>query len=217
MAEIIHVLVADDHAVVRAGLANILGAESDITIVGEARDGQEAVSKALELKPDVILMDIFMPRCNGLEAMVTIKESLPDTNVLILTVSDEEDNLFQALRLGAQGYLLKGATITEVVDAVRQTAAGEVMLSPHVVARLVTELRNKAQPAGAELELSAREMEVLLLVGEGLTNTEIANTLFIVESTVRTYLRRLLDKLHLRNRAAAIAYANRHHLTSQSF
>lgn len=216
MAEMIHVLVADDHAVVRAGLANILGAEPDITIVGEARDGLEAVSKALELKPDVILMDIFMPRCNGLEAMVTIKESLPDTNVLILTVSDEEDNLFQALRLGAQGYLLKGATITEVVDAVRQTAAGEVMLSPHVVARLVTELRNKAQPAGAELELSGREMEVLLLVGEGLTNTEIANTLFIVESTVRTYLRRLLDKLHLRNRASAIAYANRHHLTGKS-
>ncbi len=211
----IHVLVADDHAVVRAGLANILGAEPDITIVGEARDGQEAVSKALELKPDVILMDIFMPRCSGLEAMVTIKESLPDTNVLILTVSDEEDNLFQALRLGAQGYLLKGATITEVVDAVRQTAAGEVMLSPHVVARLVTELRNKAQPNGAELELSAREMEVLLLVGDGLSNTEIANTLFIVESTVRTYLRRLLDKLHLRNRAAAIAYATRHHLSNQ--
>ncbi len=215
MAEMIRVLVVDDHAVVRAGLANVLGAEPDITIVGEARDGLEAVNKALELKPDVILMDIFMPRCNGLEAMVTIKESLPAASVLILTVSDEEDNLFQALRLGAQGYLLKGATITEVVDAVKRTAAGEVMLSPHVVARLVTEFRNKEKPAGAELELSAREMEVLLLVGEGLTNTEIAQTLFIVESTVRTYLRRLLDKLQLRNRSEAVAYATRHHLTGK--
>jgi DNA-binding NarL/FixJ family response regulator len=212
----IRVLVADDHAVVRAGLANVLGAEPDITIVGEARDGLEATNKALELKPDVVLMDIFMPHCNGLDAMVTIKEGFPDASILILTVSDEEDNLFQALRLGAQGYLLKGATITEVVDAVRRTAAGEVMLSPHIVARLVTEFRNKAQPTSAELDLSAREMEVLLLVGEGLTNTEIANTLFIVESTVRTYLRRLLDKLQLRNRSEAVAYAARHHLNSKS-
>lgn len=212
MAEVITVLVVDDHAVVRAGLANILGSESDIRIVGEARDGVEAISKALQLKPDIILMDIFMPGCSGLEAMVTIKESFPDARVLILTVSDHEEDLFQALRFGAQGYLLKGATITEVVDAVRRTAAGEVMLSPHVVARLVAEFRDKEKAAGNGLELSAREMEVLHLVGEGLTNTEIANRLFIGESTVRTYLHRLLEKLQLRNRAEAVAYATRHHL-----
>ena len=205
--------MVDDHAVVRAGLANILKAESDINIVGEARDGLEAISKALELKPDVILMDVFMPRCTGLEAMVTIKESLPSARVLILTVSEREEDLFQALRLGAQGYLLKSATITEVAEAVRRTAAGEVMLSPHIAARLVAEFREKSD----EPRLSAREIEVLKLVGEGLTNTEIGARLFIGESTVRTYLHRLLDKLHLRNRAEATAYATRHHLTSKRF
>ena len=215
MAQEIKVLVVDDHAVVRAGLANILGDEPDIRIVGEARDGVEAISKALELKPDVILMDIRMPRCGGLEAMVTIKESFPSASVLILTVSDQEEDLFQALRLGAQGYLLKGASITEVVDAIRRTATGEVMLSPYVVARLVAEFRDKEKANGDELELSARELEVLQLLGGGFTNTEIANRLFIGESTVRTYLRRLLEKLHLRNRAEAVAYAARHHLTSQ--
>ena len=209
MAEVIRVLVVDDHAVVRTGLANILGSEPDIRIVGEANDGVEAISKALELKPDVILMDIFMPVCSGLEATVTIKESFPDARVLILTVSDQEEDLFQALKFGAQGYLLKGATITEVVDAVRRTAAGEVMLSPHVVGRLVAEFRDKEKASGNGLSLSTREMEVLHLLGEGLTNTEIANRLFIGESTVRTYLHRLLEKLHLRNRAEAVAYAAR--------
>lgn len=206
MVEQISVLVVDDHAVVRAGLANILGAESDINIVGEASDGLEAISKALELKPDVILMDIFMPRCSGLEAIVTIKESFPDASVLILTVSDQEEDLFQALRFGAQGYLVKGATIDEVVEAVRRTAAGEVMLSPHIASRLVAEFRERAD----EPKLSSREAEVLQLVGEGFTNTEIGNRLFIGESTVRTYLSRLLDKLHLRNRAEAVAYSTRH-------
>ncbi len=208
MAEPIRVLVVDDHAVVRSGLANILGAESDINIVGEARDGLEAINKALELKPDVILMDIFMPGLSGLEATVAIRQSLPDTRILILTVSEREEDLFQALRLGAQGYLLKSATITEVVEAVRTTAAGEAMLSPHIATRLVAEFRERAD----EPRLSDRETEVLQLVGEGLTNTEIAHRLFIGESTVRTYLHRLLDKLQLRNRAEAVAYATRHHL-----
>jgi DNA-binding NarL/FixJ family response regulator len=207
MAEVIKVLVADDHPVIRAGLAKILGTQSDITIVGEARDGLEAINKALELKPDVILMDIFMPRCSGLEATVAIRQKLPDARLLILTISEREEDLLQALRLGAQGYLLKSAAITEVAEAVRKTAAGEAMLSPSIAARLVAELRQKAED---KTNLSARETEVLQLVGEGLTNTEIANRLFISESTVRTYLHRLLDKLHLKNRAEAIAYAVRH-------
>jgi len=205
MAEAIRVLVVDDHAVVRTGLANILGAESDINIIGEARDGLEAITQALELKPDVILMDVFMPSCSGLEATVVIRQKLPGARVLILTVSEREEDLFQALRLGAQGYLLKSATVTEVVEAVRRTAVGEAMLSPHMAARLVAEFREKAE----ELKLSTRETEVLHLVGEGLTNTEIGNRLFIGESTVRTYLHRLLEKLHLRNRAEAVAYAAR--------
>ena len=213
MTEAIRVLIADDHAVVRAGLAKILGAESDITIVGEAKDGLEAIEKALELKPDVILMDIFMPRCSGLEATVAIRQKLADARLLILTVSEREEDLFQALRFGAQGYLLKSATITEVADAVRMIAAGEAMLSPHIITRLVAELREKAD----EPALSTREAEVLQLLGEGLSNTEIANRLFIGESTVRTYLHRILDKLHLKNRAGAVAYATRHHLITNSF
>ena len=212
MAEVIKVLVADDHPVIRAGLAKILGAESDISIVGEANDGLEAINKALELKPDVILMDIFMPRCSGLEATVAIREKLPDARLLILTISEWEEDLFQALKFGAQGYLLKSAATTEVADAVRMIAAGEAMLSPHIVTRLVAELREKCD----EPQLSAREAEVLQLLGEALTNTEIANRLFISESTARTYLRRLLDKLHLKNRAEAIAYAVRH-LVSKPF
>jgi len=213
MDEPIRVLIVDDHAVVRTGLVNILGAESDINIVGEARDGLEAINKALELKPDVILMDILMPRCGGLEAMVTIKESLPGTNVLVLTISEREEDLFQAIRFGAHGYLLKSASINEVVEAVRRTADREVMLSPAIAAKLVAEFRGKADGA----KLSTRETEVLQLLGKGLTNTEIAESLFIGGSTVRTYLHRLLDKLHLRNRAEATAYAVRHHLTGKPF
>jgi len=213
MGEAIKVLIVDDHAVVRDGLAKILGAESDIAIVGEAKDGLEAIKKAVALKPDVILMDIFMPYCTGLEATVAIRQKIADARLLILTVSEREEDLLQALRFGAQGYLLKSATITEVADAVRMVAAGEAMLSPHIVTRLVAELREKTD----EPALSTREVEVLQLLGEGLTNTEIASRLFIGESTVRTYLRRLLEKLHLKNRAEAIAYAARHHLTNNLF
>jgi len=208
MAEPLKVLVADDHPVVRAGLADIFRGMSDIYIVGEARDGDEAVSKAMEMKPDVILMDIFLPRCSGLQAMATIKDKLPQVRVLILTISEREEDLFQALSLGAQGYLLKSASISEVVHAVRSAAAGEVMMSPKMAARLVAEFRQKANGP----RLSAREREVLYLVGEGSTNAEIAQRLFISESTARTYLRRLLDKLRLRNRAEASAYAARHSL-----
>lgn len=213
MAERINVLVVDDHAVVRTGLATILGAQPDITIVGEARDGLEAISKTLELKPDVILMDIFMPHCSGLDAMIAIIESLPDAKVLLLTVSESEENLFRALRFGAQGYLLKSANIDEVVNAVRQVAAGEAILSPLIATKLIAEFRKKAD----EPKLSAREMEVLQLVGEGLTNTRIADRLFISESTVRTYLRRLLEKLHLSHRTEAMAYAVHHSITDKTF
>lgn len=212
MAEQIKVLVADDHAVVRAGLATILGEQPDITIVGEAGDGLEATSKVLELKPDVILMDIIMPKCSGIDAMIAIRDRMPDARVLILTVSESEENLFRALRFGAQGYLLKSANIDEVADAVRKVAAGEVMLSPNIVTRLIAEFRQKID----EPKLSTREMEVLQLLGQGLTNTQIASQLFISESTVRTYLRRLIDKLHLSHRSEAMAYAIRQGIVAGS-
>ncbi len=213
MGDVIKVLLVDDHAVVRAGLAKILETEPDIKIVGEAGDGIQAANKALELKPDVVLMDIVMPHRNGLEAMLTIKESLPDIRVLFLTVSEREEDLFQALRFGAQGYLLKSASIEEVVEAVRIIAAGEAVLSPAIAARLIAEFRQKHE---GEAKLSNREKEVLQSVGEGLTNAEIVSHLFISESTVRTHLQRLLEKLHLRNRAEAIAYASHHHVNKKS-
>jgi len=206
---VIRVLIVDDQAVVRAGLVSILGAEPDISIVGEARDGLEAINQALELKPDVILMDIFMPGCNGLEAMVAIKESLPDIRVLILTVSDREEDLFQAVRFGACGYLLKSASVDDIAAAVKRVAEGEAILSPYIAGKLLDEFRREQTPAA---QLSAREIEVLELVGEGLTNRQIAERLIIAESTVKTYLQRLLDKLHLENRAQAIAYAISHGL-----
>ncbi len=205
MTEPIRVLLVDDHTVVRKGLAKILGEEPDISVVGEARDGLEAIVLAAELRPDVVLMDIFMPDCSGLEATIAIKHEVPDTRILVLTISDRDEDLFQALRFGARGYLLKSAAAAEVVEGVRRTAAGETMLSPHMVATLVAGFQNK----GDEPKLSTREIEVLDMLGEGSSNSEMARRLLIGESTVRTYIRRLLDKLHLRHRAEGIAYAAR--------
>jgi DNA-binding NarL/FixJ family response regulator len=213
MAKAIRVLIADDHPVVRAGLGQILKAESDITIVGEAKNGLEAINKTVELTPDVILMDIYMPQCSGLEAMIKIKERQPNAKIIVLTISECEDDLFQALRFGDQGYLSKGGEINEVLAAVRMAAAGEAVLSANMITRLVAEFRN----TNVEPKLSSRELEVLQLLGEGLTNTEIGSRLFISESTVRTYLHRLLNKLHLRNRAEAASYAAQHHMIGRRF
>ncbi|MBM2825280.1 MAG: DNA-binding response regulator, NarL/FixJ family [Dehalococcoidales bacterium] len=202
----IKVLIVDDHALIRSGLCSILGAESDISVVGEARDGVEAVSKALELKPDVVIMDLFMPRSGGLDATRAIREELPGARVLLLTISERPEDVFPALRLGAQGYLLKNSSITEIVDAVRRTAAGEKVLSPAITGKLIDELK---QPGG-EPQLSPREIEVLHMLGEGLDNTDISQRMFIGESTVRTYIHRLLEKLQLKNRAQLISYAQSH-------
>ena len=211
MADTIGVLLVDDHAVVRRGLANILQVEPGFKVLGEARDGLEAIDKALELTPDVILMDVYMPRCSGLDALAAIEERLPAANVLMLTVSESEEDLFRALTLGARGYLLKSASVEEILQAVRATATGEAILSPAVATRLVAEFREKSDGAA----LSAREKEVLQLLGEGLTNTEIADRLCISENTVRTYFRRILEKLHLINRGQVIAYAAHRPLISK--
>lgn len=206
MAELIRVLVVDDHDIVRIGLAGILGAESDIKVIGQAKNGLEAVNQVLQQKPDVTIMDIFLPGCNGLEATVAIKEKWPEAKVLIWTTSEREEDLLQALKFGVQGYLLKSATVTEMVQAVRRTAIGETMLSSRMTSKLAAEFRNKDKNPP---NLSLREMEVLLLVAEGLTDSDIGARLFITERTVRTHLRRLLDKLHLKNRVQAAAYAAR--------
>jgi DNA-binding NarL/FixJ family response regulator len=215
MANNIRVLIVDDHAIVRSGLLSILSSEDNIKVVGEAADGNEAVAKAAALQPDIILMDIQMPRCTGLEALPIIRGNSPDSKILILTVSAEEQDLFTALKFGAQGYLLKGSSVNEVINAIRRLALGEVILSPQMAGSLVSEFRQR-QNNKDEIDLSTREMEVLKLVGDGLTNSEIAEKLFLGESTVRTYLSRILDKLHLRNRAAAVAFATRRGLASNN-
>jgi len=198
----IRVLIVDDHPVVRAGLANVLGAESDIDIVGEARDGVEAIDKALELQPEVILMDIIMPGCSGVEAMIAIRENLPTTRVVMLTFSEREEDVFKAVRFGARGYLLKSSSIDDILAAIRQVAEGQAILSPYIAGKLLEEFRREQSAP-----LSHRETEVLTLVGEGLTNHQIAEQLVVTPGTVKTYLQRILDKLHLENRAEAMAYA----------
>lgn len=205
----IRVLIADDQAVVRAGVVSVLATEPDINIVGEARDGLEAINQALELKPDVVLMDIFMPGCSGLEATSALAHRLPQTKVLIFTVSDSEEDLFHAVKFGARGYLLKSATVDEILVAVKRVAQGEAILSPYIAGKLLDELCHEPFTSAS---LSLRETEVLKLVGEGMTNREIADRLIIAESTVKTYLQRVLDKLHLENRAQAIGYAFSHGL-----
>jgi DNA-binding NarL/FixJ family response regulator len=205
MANTIRVLIVDDHPVVRNGLSAFLKTQKGITVLGEARDGLEAEDKALELKPDIILMDVYMPRRGGLETVLVLKKKLPQVKVLFLTVSDREADLFQAIRFGGDGYLLKNSGLEEVVDAIRKTSEGEALLSPHMTAKLMKGLRE----GGDEPALSAREKQVLEMVEEGLTTSEIAKRLFLSTNTVSSYVHRLLEKLHLKNRAEAVAYASR--------
>ena len=199
------VLVVDDEPVIRDGLTKILSHESDIIVVGGAT-GAEAVEKAINLKPDVVLLDIIMPVVSGLQAMPLIKEKLPDTKMLVLTVSDSEDDLFAALRSGAQGYLLKSSSVDQIIDGVRKAAAGETVLSPQMVGKLASEIRFKTE----ERKLSTREREILEFLREGLTNAEIAKRLSVEESTVKTHIHHLLGKLRVKNRTEATFFARRH-------
>lgn len=202
MAEPIRVLVADDHAIVREGLISALRLEGDIDVVGQASNGREAIDKAVELEPDVIIMDISMPGCGGLEATSVLAHQLPQAKVLILTISDREEDLFQAVRFGARGYLLKSTSIDDILAAVRQVAEGQAILSPYIAGKLLEEFRREQS-----VPLSPRETEVLTLVGKGLTNCQIAERLVVTPGTVKTYLQRILEKLHLGSRSEAMAYA----------
>ncbi len=206
----IRLLLVDDHAVVRAGLSKIFDGEHDITVVGEASDGRQAITKVLALRPDVVLMDIYMVRSNGLEALQEIKQRLPNTKVIMLTVSENEKDLFEAVRLGADGYVLKSASVFGIAEAVRQAVEGQATLSPEVASKVLREFRKEQF---SDLALSARELQVLTLVGAGLTNKEIAQRLVITAGSAKTYLQRIMQKLHLKNRAEAVAYAVKHGLT----
>lgn len=201
----IRVLIADDHTILREGLRRILRENPALTVVGEATTGEEAVTLALKLSPDVVLMDVTMPHMSGIEATRRIRLVRPETRILMLTVSDKDEDLLGALKAGARGYLLKNAEAREVMDALQRVHAGEAILPPTLIGRVLDEL---ATPTPTTREaLSPRETEVLELVAEGLANKEIAATLSISENTVKTHVRHILDKLGLRSRTEAAAYA----------
>ena len=202
----IGVLVVDDHPVVRAGLNTAFSGQPDMRVLGEAEDGIEAEEKALALKPDVIIMDINMPRRNGLDSMLSIKRKLEGVKFLFLTVSEQEDDLLRAMRFGSDGYLLKKTNIKDVIEAVRRVVAGEAILSQEMTSRLLLEFKK----TGEEPTLSPREKEVLSLIGNGLTTAEIADKLSISKGSASTYIHRIIEKLHLRNKAEAMAYSLRH-------
>ncbi len=201
----IRVLVVDDHPVVRHGIVTGLSDEPDISVVGEAGDGLEAEQLALQLNPEVIILDVFMPKRSGLSALANIKGKLPTVRVLMLTVSDREEELVEAVRLGADGYVMKKSRVEGIADAVRKIAAGEAILSPELTGKLMKELRR-----GEGTRLSVRERELLELVSKGLSGVEIAQQLEVTRGTVSVYLSRLAQKLHLKNRAEVVAYALRH-------
>jgi DNA-binding NarL/FixJ family response regulator len=209
------VLIADDQALVRAGFKLILQL-AEITVVGEAKDGREAVELARQHNPDVVLMDVRMPNMDGIEATRRIGLAGIDTKVLVLTTFDLDEHVYEALRAGASGFLLKDVDRTRLVEAVEQVANGESLLAPTVLERLVSHYVDKP-PTGLNQpdfvqDLSARELEVLKLVGRGLSNHEIADELVISLATVKTHVRHLLQKLSLRDRVQAVVLAHEHGL-----
>lgn len=211
----LRILLVDDHDLFRKGIARLIDSQPDFEVVGEARDGRGAVEEARRLVPDVVLMDIEMPNWNGTEATRRIKSDMPRINVVMLTVSDDDHNLFAAIRAGATGYLLKSVKPEELFRRLRGVSRGEAAISPLLASRILREFArlDQSAPLPQTIEgLSPRETEVLGLVTKGLTNKQIGGQLHIAENTVKNHLRNILDKLHLNNRAQAAAYAVRHGL-----
>lgn len=212
--EAISILLVDDHQLVREGFASLLQTQPDLQVVGEASGGREALAKARDLLPDVILMDIQMPGGDGITATRLIKSEMPSTKVLMLTVSEGNQDLFQAISNGAQGYMRKNVAAEELFNAIREVYRGYAPISSRVAGQILSEAEAQAlkDADGDRLglaALTAREREVLREVGQGLTNREIARKLFIAENTVKIHLRNILEKLHLHNRVQAATYAHR--------
>jgi two-component system NarL family response regulator len=210
----IRIVLVDDHAVVRDGLAAVFAHLDGFEVVGQAATGYEAVERVRDLAPDVVLMDVRMPRRSGIEATAQIRDLLPHVKILMLTISDDEADLYDAIKAGASGYLLKEIPIEEVADAIRSVWAGQSRISPSMASKLLTEFAamSKAtdeRPQMPSPRLTDREMEVLKLVAQGLNNRDIAKQLFISENTVKNHIRNILEKLHLHSRMEAVVYAVR--------
>jgi two-component system, NarL family, response regulator LiaR len=208
---VIRVLIADDHRVVRQGLRFMLTQEPDIDVAGEAEDGDQALEAVRRLRPDVLLLDLFMPRTDGLAVMAAMREDGAETNILVLTSSQNEEHLMAAVRAGALSFLPKTAGVDQVVAAVRAAARGESVLEPSATARLLRELRGRAE-RDPLADLSPRELDVLRAVAGGRSNREIARELSVSEETVKTHVSSILSKLGLADRTQAAIFALQHHL-----
>ena len=214
-SDAIRVLICDDHALFRRGLIMVLESEEGIDVVAQAEDGEEAIEKAEEAAPDVVLMDVRMPRMSGIEATRAIADAVPTAKILMLTVSDEEEDLYEAVKAGATGYLLKEISIEEVANAIRAVVTGQSLISPSMASKLLSEFNNLAKQAQQKVlvpKLTDRELQVLKLVAQGMSNREVAEELFISENTVKNHVRNILEKLHLHSRMEAVVYAVREKL-----
>jgi DNA-binding NarL/FixJ family response regulator len=213
----IRVLVVDDHALFRRGLEMVLEQEPDIEVVGEASDGAEALERAVETAPDIVLMDVRMPKRGGIDACTSIKDAVPSTKIIMLTISDEEADLYDAIKAGAMGYLLKEISIEEVASAIRAVHGGQSLISPSMASKLLNEFASMIKRSDERQQvptprLTDREMEVLRLVAKGMNNRDIAKQLFISENTVKNHIRNILEKLQLHSRMEAVVYAVREKL-----
>jgi len=213
----IRVLIVDDHGLFRRGLEATLQLEPDIDVVGEAGDGGDALAKAAELLPDVVLMDVKMPRRGGIEACMAIKQAVPSARIVMLTMSDDEADLYEAVKAGASGYLLKEIPVDELAGSIRSVHEGQSLINPSLASKLLTEFatmskRSVSPQAVPAPKLTNREMEVLRAVARGLNNREIAKELFISENTVKNHIRNILEKLQLHSRMEAVVYAVREKL-----
>jgi two-component system, NarL family, response regulator LiaR len=209
MSESIRILIADDHAIVREGLRALIATEPGMELVGEASDGVAAVLEARAVRADVILLDLVMPRKNGIEAIADIVRENPAARILVLTSFAEDDHVFGAIKAGALGYLMKDSSPNELLQAIRDVYQGESSLHPSIARKLIREINRPSPLPPSEEPLTEREVEVLSLVAQGLSNEEIGGKLFISERTVRTHVSHILDKLHLANRTQAALYALR--------
>jgi NarL family two-component system response regulator LiaR len=205
----IRVLIADDHAVVREGLRTLISTEPGMAVVGEAADGNEAVTQCLALRPDVILLDMVMPHKSGLEVISEVRQKQPEARILVLTSFASDDVVFPAIKSGALGYLLKNSSPQRLLHAIQEVFRGEPSMSPAIAKKLMLEMQRPSELPPTDDPLTSREVDVLRLLAQGLTNQEIAEELVIGEGTVRTHVSNILSKLHLANRTQAALYALR--------